>query len=138
VTTPGRERRGLLDTSALIDVRADRLAAAVTDVAVSAVSIAELSFGVTATADPVVGLQRRRRLDAILDAFDVLAFDTAVAEFYGALATLVRAARRNPRPRRMDLQIAATAARHDLVLCTHNAADFAGLESAVEVVDLDA
>ena len=138
MTTPGRDRRGLLDTSALIDFRADRLAAEVTDVAVSAVSIAELSFGVTATADPVVGLQRRQRLDAILDEFDVLAFDMEVAEYYGALASLVRAAGRNPRPRRMDLQIAATAARHGLVLCTLDAADFAGLESAVEIIDLDA
>jgi predicted nucleic acid-binding protein len=36
----------------------------------------------------------------------------------------------------MDLQIAATAARHDLALLTRNGADFTGLESAVTVVDL--
>lgn len=138
MTTPRRGRRGLLDTSVLIEFPADRLTAEVTDVAVSAVTIAELFFGVTATADPVVGLQRRRRLDAILDEFDVLAFDTAVAEYYGALATLVRAAGWNPRPRRRDLQIAATAARHSLVLCTYDAADFTGLGSVVEVLDLAA
>ncbi len=36
----------------------------------------------------------------------------------------------------MDLQIAATAARHGLPLLTRNGRDFAGLESALDVVDL--
>lgn len=58
------------------------------------------------------------------------------AEHYGALATLVRQHGRNPRPRRMDLQIAATAVRHGLTLLTRNGNDFAGLESALAVVDL--
>ena len=60
------------------------------------------------------------------------------AEYYGALASLVRQNGRNPRPRRMDLQIAATAARHGLMLLTRNGSDFAGLESALAVVDLTA
>jgi predicted nucleic acid-binding protein len=34
------------------------------------------------------------------------------------------------------VQIAATAACHGLMLLTRNGADFAGLESALEVVDL--
>lgn len=60
----------------------------------------------------------------------------AAAEYYGMLAALVRQHGRNPRPSRMDLQIAATAARHGLTLLTRNGSDFAGLESALEVVDL--
>ena len=36
----------------------------------------------------------------------------------------------------MDLQIAATAARHGLLLLTRNSSDFIGLESALAVVDL--
>lgn len=66
----------------------------------------------------------------------MLAFDIATAEYYGALAALVRRHGRNPRPRRMDLQIAATAARHDVALLTLNGDDFAGLESAITVIDL--
>jgi hypothetical protein len=52
------------------------------------------------------------------------------------LASLVRRRGRNPRPRPMDLQIAATAARHGLALLTRNASDFTGLEPALAVVDL--
>lgn len=72
----------------------------------------------------------------MLDHFEVLAFDTEVAEYYGALATLVRQGGRNPRPRRLDLQIAATAARHGLTLLTRNGADFIGLESALEILEV--
>jgi len=60
----------------------------------------------------------------------------AMAEYYGALATAVRVYGRDPRPRRMDLQIAATAARNGLTLLTRNAADFAGLEQALEIIEL--
>jgi predicted nucleic acid-binding protein len=52
------------------------------------------------------------------------------------LAALVRQRGRNPRPRGLELQIAATAARHGLMLLTRNGKDFAGLQSALEVVDL--
>ena len=65
----------------------------------------------TTPTDPVAQMYRRRRVQAILDRFEVLPFDVATAEYYGALAALVRHHGGNPRPRRMDLQIAATAAR---------------------------
>jgi toxin FitB len=66
----------------------------------------------------------------------VLPFDTMVAEYYGALATTLRTSGRNPRPRRLDLQIAAIAARNGLMLLTRNGADFIGLEEIIHVVDL--
>ncbi|MGC5615030.1 type II toxin-antitoxin system VapC family toxin [Georgenia sp. Z1491] len=134
--TADQPRRALLDTSVLIDFPAAQVAEAADEVAVSAVSIAELQYGVTAAADPVAQMYRRRRVQTILEHFEVLAFDTASAEYYGALAALVRHHGRNPRPRRMDLQIAATAARHGLRLLTRNGADFRGLESALTVIDL--
>ncbi len=129
-------RRALLDTSVLIDFPAAQVAKAADEVAVSAVTIAELHYGVTAAADPLTQMYRRRRVQAILDRFEVLSFDVAAAEYYGTLAALVRQYGRNPRPRRLDLQIAATAARHGLTLLTRNGRDFAGLESALDVVDL--
>ena len=135
MTTSGI-RRALLDTSVLIDFPAALVAEFADEVAVSAVTVAELHFGVTATADPLTQLHRRRRVQAIVDHFEVLPFDAAVAEYYGTLATLVRLHGRNPRPRRLDLQIAATAARHRLMLLTRNGNDFAGLRSALEVIDL--
>lgn len=102
----------------------------------SAVTIGELYYGVTAAADPLTQLRLRRRVEAILDRFEVLPFDETTAEYYGTLATLVRRHGGNPRPRRLDLQIAATAVRHGLMLVTRNGGDFAGLGSALTVVDV--
>lgn len=102
----------------------------------SAVTIAELQYGVSAAGDPFTQLQRRRRVQVVLDRFEVLAFDVVAAEYYGSLVALVRQRGRDLRPRRMDLQIAATAARHGLTLLTRSGRDFAGLESALAVVDV--
>ncbi len=134
--TSGDPRRALLDTSVLIDFPAAQVAQVADEVAVSAVTIGELQYGVAVAPDPLTQMARRRRVQAILDRFEVLPFDVGVAEYYGALAGLVRQNGRNPRPRRMDLQIAATAARHSLTLLTRNGSDFTGLESALAVVDL--
>jgi predicted nucleic acid-binding protein len=120
----------------LIDYPAAQVARAADEVAVSAVSIGELQYGVTAAPDPLTQIARRRRVQTILDRFEVLSFDIMAAEYYGALAALVRLGGRDPRPRRMDLQIAATAACHGLSLLTRNGTDFTGLESALPVVDL--
>lgn len=99
-------------------------------------TIGELQYGVSAVTEPLEQTRRRQRIQQTLEWFDVLPFDVATAEYYGALAALVRQHGRNPRTRRMVLQIAATAARHDLPLLTRNGNDFAGLESALRVVDL--
>jgi len=134
--TSGAPRRALLDTSVVIDFRAGQVGQVADEVAVSAVTIGELQSGVAVATDPLVQITRRRRVQAILDRFEVLPFDASVAEYYGALAGLVRQHGRDPRPRRMDLQIAATAARHDLALLTRNGSDFTGLESVLVVVNL--
>jgi hypothetical protein len=132
-------RCALLDTSVLIDYPAGGLRAIADQSSVSAITIAELHYGLLSRPeDPLEQLRRRRRLQVVLESYDVLPFDAEVAEFYGALATALRRKGRNPRPRRLDLQIAATAARHNLLLLTRNGADFAGLEGAVEVIDLSA
>ncbi|MEO9248175.1 type II toxin-antitoxin system VapC family toxin [Citricoccus nitrophenolicus] len=129
-------RRALLDTSALIDFPASAVAEEADEVAVSAVTIAELQYGVTAATDLIEQMRRRRLVQTVLGQFEVLPFDVAAAEYYGVLATLVRDQGRSPRPRRLDLQIAATAACHGLTLLTRNGGDFTGLESALTVIDL--
>lgn len=130
-------RRALLDTSIVIDPpTAPQLAHHADELAVSVITIAELQYGITATADPLEQTRRRQRIQAVLDQFDVLPFDVPTADYYGALATLIRQHGRNLRPRRTDLQIAATAARHDLMLLTRDADDFTGLETALTVVGL--
>ncbi len=126
--------RVLLDTSAVIDLeRIDLGEHVAAEATVSAISIAELAYGLDID-DPVQRQARTDRYVAVLSGMEVLAFDLAAARIYGTLAALVRHAGRSPRPRRMDLQIAATAASHGLPLLTRNAADFAGLERVLDVI----
>ncbi len=129
-------RRVLLDTSVVITPPAGGLATLADLVAVSAITVAELEYGIGAATDAVERQRRRRRLQVVRGAVDVLPFDSAVAESYGVLANLVRAAGRNPRPRRLDLLIAATAERHGLSLATRNAADFRHLDRILDVVEV--
>ena len=130
-------RGALLDTSVLIDPpSAGQVSEHADELAVSVIAIGELQYGITAATDPLEQTRRRQRVQHVLDEFDVLPFDVPTAEYYGAMATLVRQRGRNPRARRMDLQIAATAVRHGLLLLTRNIDDFAGLEPALKVVGL--
>lgn len=59
-----------------------------------------------------------------------------VARHYGRVAAAVQAPGRQPRGRLMDLLVAAAAVAHGATLYTHNAADLAGLDCLVDVVDL--
>ncbi|HET9118742.1 MAG TPA: PIN domain-containing protein [Pseudonocardiaceae bacterium] len=131
-----RERKTLLDTSVIIDPPEQGMGRFADEVSVSAITVAELHYGVGASADPVQQLRRRQRLQLVLDTYDVLPFDADVAEFYGLLANVVRQAGRNPRPRRMDLLIAATAVRHGFSLATRNGADLRHLERVLAVIDV--
>jgi predicted nucleic acid-binding protein len=124
----------LLDTSAVIDLgrwESSELARAVPVVA--AVTVAELAFGLD-TDDLLERQARSDRFYAVLREMAVVPFDLAAARLYGTLAATVRRAGRNPRPRRMDLQIAATAGAQAIPLATRNPDDFAGLERFVDVV----
>lgn len=127
----------LLDTSALIDLlQGKAFSTTVREIAVSAVTLGELHYGVSVTDDPVVALQRRKRIETVLKRFDVLPFDVESAEQYGLLSNLVYRADRDPRPRRMDLQIAATAVRFELPLVTRNAEDLRHLERVLKIIDV--
>ena len=123
--------RGLLDTSVLI---AEDVHPIPGQLAISAISVAELHFGVLVARSPEVRAVRLARLTRLQRRFDPLPVDAQVAESYGAIAAHVAAAGRQPRARTMDLLLAATAHVHDAVLYTRNAADFAGLESFITVL----
>ena len=123
--------KAVLDTSVLIATDVPALEG---DLAISAVSLAELHFGVLVTSDATVRAERLRRLSRLQQTFDPLPVDNQVAVSYGQLAAAVAGAGRQPRARVMDLLIAATAHAHGARLYTRNAADLAGLESLVDIV----
>ncbi len=74
------------------------------------------------------------KLGAAVVDFDPLPFDGDAAARYGTLVALAVAAGRDPRPRTMDLMIAAIASTRDVPLYTRNADDFKGLDSVMTVI----
>lgn len=137
IHVPERLARGILDTSVVIDL--DRLDASALprEVAVTAITMAELAAGPHATADAAERARRQDRLQRAEAAFDPIAFDAAAARAYGRIYAAVVARGRKARgPRAVDLLIAAVAAAAGLPLCTRNPDDFAGLDDLVTVVAL--
>jgi toxin FitB len=106
------------------------------DVAISAVSLAELHSGVLMARTAAVRAERLRRVSLIEKSFDALAVDDAVAREYGRLAAAVAATGRQPHVRVADLLVAATAVAHGATLWTRNAAGFDGLVDIVDIVDI--
>ena len=122
--------RALLDTSVVIAVDVAPIPGAL---AISAVTLAELHFGVLVASTAAVRAERLRRLSILQRHFDALPLDDAVASSYGRLAAAVVDAGRQPRRRTMDLLIAATAHAHGARLYTRNPDDFTGLEGLVDI-----
>lgn len=105
------------------------------ELAVSAVSVAELAAGPHATADVAERARRQERLQMVEATFDPLPFDAAAARSYGRIFAAVQAGGRKARGRRAaDLLIAATAAAQNLPLYTRNPNDFSGLDNIVTVI----
>ena len=125
--------RGILHTSVLI---ADDITPLPGELAISVVSIAELQFGVLVAKNADAQAVRLARLSAIQRRFDPLPVDEAVADSYARLAAAVVRAGRKPRPRSIDLMIAATALAHNAAVYTRNADNLAGTEDLVEIVPL--
>jgi predicted nucleic acid-binding protein len=121
----------LLDTSVVIDVeQVERGEYANSAVVVSAVTLGELAYGLGSGDRDA----RELRLRRVLTSYEIVPFGVEESKFYGVLAEMFRTAGRNPRPRRLDLQIAATAAAARLPLLTMNPDDFVGVGPLVDVV----
>ena len=129
-----RHESGVLDTCTYIDLGLLDPAALPRIPELSAVTLAELHHGVAMAKNAVVRAARTEMLGAAIVDFAPLPFDGEAAARYGTLVALVLAANRDPRPRRMDLMIAAIASSRGLPLYTRNEDDFKGLGSIVEVV----
>jgi toxin FitB len=125
--------RAVLDTSVIIATDISQLPG---ELAISAVTLAELYFGVLVAREQNVRAERLRRLTILHREFDALPLDEAVAASYGQLAAAVVNAGRQPRARVVDLLIAATAHAHSAHLYTRNAGDLVGADGLIEVVSV--
>lgn len=123
--------RAVLDTSVVLADDVDVLPG---ELAISAVTLAELHFGVLVATDAAARAERLRRLSVLQRQFDPLPVDDAVAVSFGRLASAVAAAGRRPRARALDLLIAATAHAHGARLYTRNPSDLRGVADLLEVV----
>lgn len=132
-----RAPRGLIDTSVVIDLEQLDPADLPVEVAISALTLAELAAGPHATGDADERARRQDRLQRTEAAFDPLPFDAEAARSYGRIYAAVAAVGRKARgPRAVDLLIAATAHASSLPLYTRNPDDFRGLEQIMHVVTI--
>ena len=133
------EGRGLIDASVVIrysEVEPKRLPA---EMAISTLTLAELTAGPLATADELERARRQERLQRFETGVESLTFSPSCARAYGHIYAATLAGDRKPRgARAVDLMIAATALAHDLPLHTLNAKDLRGLEGLLEIVDVSA
>jgi predicted nucleic acid-binding protein len=130
-----RAPQGLIDTSVVIDL--DHLDAEQlpTEMAISALTMAELAAGPHATSDIAERARRQDRLQRAEATFDPLPFDHTAARAHGLIyAAIVATGRKARGPRAVDMLIAATALAANLPLYTRNVDDFRGIEHLVDVV----
>ncbi|MDO5498286.1 MAG: type II toxin-antitoxin system VapC family toxin [Propionibacteriaceae bacterium] len=132
---------GLIDTNVVILREWLEPSALPDEVAISAVTLAELSAGPVSVAgdDAAAQAERARRmliLQRVESGFDPIPFDAECARAYGQLVGAVLAIGRMPRRRLADLQIAATAVANGLPLFTTNPDDFLGLGPWLEVISV--
>jgi toxin FitB len=131
-----RYESGVLDTRTYIDLGQLDPASLPSVPEITAITMAELHQGVAMARSASMRAARTEKLGAAIVDFDPLPFDGDAAARYGTLVALTLAAQRDPKPRRLDLMIAAIASSRDLPLYTRNAADFAGLDDIVTVIEL--
>ena len=134
-----RNSRGLLDTNIVILARWIDSAELPKEMAISAVTLAELSAGphLVRGDDADARAERARRSDVVQRAeneFDPLPFDAEAARAYGRISAAVADVGRTPRRRVADLMIAAVAEAQGLPLYTTNPSDYLGVEDLVDIV----
>ena len=135
--------QGLLDTNILILRKWIDPAELPDEMAISAITLAELSAGpheVRRNDEQDAydeHAERARRLEILQRAeseFDPVPFDAEAARIFGRVTAAVIAVGRKPRGRVADLMIAATAIAEGLPLFTTNPEDFNGLDTLMRVI----
>ena len=122
----------LLDTNACIrylngrapQIRVHLAAVALSDVAVSTITAAELFYG--SAKSQTLEISRRRQLEFLVTV-QSLPFDTSCALRYGTLRADLQG--QGTPIGHLDMLIAAVALTHDLILITHNMREFRRIPS---------
>jgi predicted nucleic acid-binding protein len=129
--------RGLIDTSAAVALETIDRSRLPGEIAISALTLAELSSGPYAAGSEPDRARRQDHLQRIEAGIECLDFDAACARSYARVFSAARGVGRQARgARAIDLMIAATARAHELPLYTLNASDLRGLEELIEIIDL--
>jgi tRNA(fMet)-specific endonuclease VapC len=89
------------------------------EIVISSVTKAELFYGSAKSQNPVLSRQKQ---DEFLSRFESLVFDDFVADTYGGIRSLLE--KQGTPISHQDIQIAATALYHQLILVTHNTREF--------------
>ena len=138
-----RPRQGMLDTNILILRRWIDPAELPDEMAISAITLAELSSGPhevrrndeqDSSDDHAERASRLEILQRAESEFDPVPFGAEAARIYGRVTAAIIASGRKPRRRVVDLMIASTAIAEQLALFTTNPDDFAGLDNLISVV----
>ena len=120
--------RGLLDTSAVIDLADLAVDLLPEECLISAITLAELSVGALVATNARQRGARQAHLQQAEADFDPLPFDSACARAFGRVAASLRQSGRKTQARAYDALIAATAVAHDLPVITRNPDDFAAID----------
>ena len=120
---------GLLDTNTVILLPRLRDPEVLPDAPlISAITLAELSFGPLVAANDTERAARLAHLQQAEADFEPLPFDADAARAFGQVAASLRRAGRKPSARAYDAMIAAIAIANELPLYTCNPSDFAGID----------
>lgn len=131
-----RHESGVLDTSVYIDLAVLDPADLPVIPELTAITMAELHQGVAMAKDASSRAARTEKLGAAIVEFEPLPFDGRAAARYGTLVALTVEVNHDPKPRRMDLMIAAIASVHGLPLYTRNSGDLVGLTNLLQIVEV--
>lgn len=126
---------GLLDTSVVIDWDDPSVQTVLPEeIAVSAITLAELAAGPILASTVTEQSIRQARLQQTEATFEPIPFDAAAARSFGQIVAAVASTGRTHRSRMADLLIAAIAHANGLELYTRNPGDFVGLEELIHVI----
>lgn len=130
-----RHRRGILDTSVIIDLERVDPSKLPDEPLITAISLAELAAGPQAASTSKERALRQDRLQRAEAAFTPIPFDDGAARAYGRIYAEIAGRGRKPRgARAIDLLIASIALDLHLPLYTRNTIDVEPLTALIDIV----